>query len=51
MSKKIRTEAVDHLFEAILSLKNKKNVIYFLKMYAPLTSFFLYPNVLRLLKC
>ena len=24
MSKKIRTEAVDHLFEAVLSLKNKQ---------------------------
>ena len=32
MSKKIHTEAVDSLFDAVLSLKNKKNVIYFLKM-------------------
>ena len=29
MSKKLRTEAVDHLFDAIL----RKNVIHFLKMY------------------
>ena len=32
MSKKLRTEAVDHLFDAILSLE--KNVILFLKMSA-----------------
>jgi len=29
MSKKIRTEAVDHLFEAILSLKNKEECYLF----------------------
>ena len=28
MSKKIRTEAVDYLFEAILSLKNKGGYLY-----------------------
>ena len=29
MSKKIRTEAVDHLFEAILCLKNKEECYIF----------------------
>lgn len=33
MSKKLRTEAVDHLFDAILSSRTRKNVIHFLKMY------------------
>ena len=28
MSKKIRTEAVDHLFEAILCLKDKEELLY-----------------------
>ena len=32
MNSKIRTEAVDYLFEAILQLKNKENAIYSLKM-------------------
>lgn len=32
MSKKIRTTEVDHLFDAILTLKIKKNVTHFLKM-------------------
>ena len=31
MSKKIRTEAVDSLFEAILSLQIRKNVMHFLE--------------------
>ena len=36
MSKKIRTEAVDHLFEAILCLKIKRKECYtFLKMFVP----------------
>ncbi len=30
MSKNIRTEAVDHLFEAILCLKDKERVLHFL---------------------
>lgn len=34
MSKKIRTEAVDHLFEAVLSLKDKEECYTFLKMSA-----------------
>lgn len=29
MSKKIRTEAVDYLFNAILSLENKEEMLYF----------------------
>ena len=29
MSKKIRTEAVDYLFSAILSLKDKEGMLYF----------------------
>ena len=33
MSKKIRTEAVDYLFEAILSLENKEECYTFLKIY------------------
>lgn len=33
MSKKLRTEAVDHLFDAILSLQNKEECYTFLKMY------------------
>lgn len=32
MSKNVRTEAVDHLFDAILSLEIKRNVINSLKM-------------------
>ncbi|MEI3412546.1 MAG: YerC/YecD family TrpR-related protein [Blautia sp.] len=40
MSKNIRTEAVDHLFEAILCLKDKEECYTFLKMYARSTSFF-----------
>ena len=35
MSKKIRTEAVDSLFEAILGLQDKENVMHFLRMYVP----------------
>lgn len=47
MGKKIRTEEVDHLFEAILCLKDKENVIRFLRMYVRSTNFFLYHSVLR----
>lgn len=41
MSKKIRTEAVDHLFEAILCLKDKEECYTFLKMCAPSMRFYL----------
>ena len=41
MSKNIRTEAVDHLFEAILCLKDKE----------PLTNFFLYLRDLKWPRC
>ncbi len=34
MSKKLRTEAVDHLFDAILSLENREECYTFLKMSA-----------------
>lgn len=38
MSKKIHTEAVDHLFEAVLCLENKEDVIHSLKMCVRSTS-------------
>ena len=34
MNKKIKTEAVDHLFDAILTLKSPEECYSFLKMYA-----------------
>ena len=33
MSKKLRTEAVDHLFDAILSLENREECYTFFDMY------------------
>lgn len=33
MSKKLRTDAVDHLFDAILSLQNREECYTFLRMY------------------
>lgn len=51
MSKKIRTEAVDYLFDAVLSLENKEECYIFLKIFVQLTSSFLYPSDLKLPKC
>ena len=45
MSKKIHTEAVDHLFEAVLCLKIKKNVIHSLKMCVRSTSCYHFPEI------
>ena len=33
MSKNLKTEAVDHLFDAILCLKDEQSVIHFLRMF------------------
>ena len=39
MSKNVHTEAVNHLFDAILSLENKEECYRFLKMSVPSMSF------------
>ncbi len=51
MSKKIRTEAVDYLFEAILSLKNKGECYTFLRIFVRLTSCCLCHRDLKWQKC
>lgn len=51
MGKKIRTEEVDHLFEAILCLKNKEECYTFLKTYVRSMNFFLCHSVLKLQRC
>ena len=43
MSKKIRTEAVDYLFNAILSLENKEECYTFLKISVRSTNCFRFP--------
>ena len=49
MNKKIQTEAVDHLFEAILSLENKEECYGFFE--ARLMNFSLSPSVTRWHPC
>ena len=51
MSKKIRTEAVDYLFQGILSSKIKRSVIHFLKISVRLMNCFHYHSVLKLQRC
>ena len=47
MSRKIRTEAVDSLFDAVLSLKAEKNATHSLKMSARSMSFYRFHSVLK----
>lgn len=51
MGKKIRTEAVDHLFDGILSLKTKEECYLFLRMCARSMNCFLYLSGLKLRRC
>ncbi len=51
MSKKIRTEAVDYLFNAILSLENKEECYTFLKISVRSTNCFRFPSVLKWQGC
>ena len=51
MSKKIRTEAVDYLFQGILSLKDKEECLHFLKISVRLMNCFHYHSVLKLQRC
>ena len=50
MGKKIRTEEVDHLFEAILCLKNKEECYTFFEDVRSM-NFFLCHSVLKLQRC
>lgn len=51
MNKKIRTEAVDFLFDAILSLQNKEECYTFSRMYARSMSYFLFHSASRSRRC
>lgn len=47
MNKKIKTEAVDHLFEAILTLRTPEEYYIFLRMCARSTSCYPCPSAMR----
>lgn len=47
MNKKLKTEAVDHLFQAILTLKIPTNAIAFSRMYAQLMNFYHFPRDMK----
>lgn len=47
MNKKIKTEAVDHLFQAILTLKNPEECYIFFETYVRLMSSYLCHSVMR----
>ena len=51
MSKKIRTEAVDHLFEAILCLKDKEECYTFFEDVCTVNELFLYHRDLKWQRC
>lgn len=51
MNKKLRTEAVDFLFDAVLSLKDREECYTFLKMYARSMRSYHCPSGLRWLRC
>lgn len=51
MSKKIRTEAVDYLFQGILSLEDKEECYTFLKISVRLMNYFHYHSDLKLQRC
>ncbi len=51
MGKKIRTEEVDHLFEAILCLKNKEECYTFFEDVCTINKLFLCHSVLKLQRC
>ena len=52
MSKKIRTEAVDYLFNAILSLENKEECILFFEDICTINELlFAFPSVLKWQGC
>ena len=51
MSKKIRTEAVDYLFSAILSLKDKEECYTFLKISVRSMNYFRFLSGLRWRRC
>lgn len=48
MSKKLKTEAVDHLFECIYVCRTERNVIHFLRMCVRSMNCFLYHSDLKL---
>lgn len=51
MVKQLKSEPVDHLFEAILTLKSKEECYSFLKICVQSMSCSLFPSVLKLLPC
>jgi uncharacterized protein YerC len=51
MGKTIRTEAVDHFFDAVMTLENKRSVIVFLKMYVRLTKSYHFLRDMKLPRC
>lgn len=51
MNKKIKTDAVDSLFQAILALENKDECYAFLRIYVRLTNFYRFLSVMKLPVC
>ena len=51
MNNKLKTQAVEQLFQAILSLKDLDEGTISLRMYVQLTRFYPYPRDLRLPRC
>lgn len=51
MSKKLRTEAVDHLFDAILSLQNKEECYTFFEDVCTVNELLSYHRDLKLRRC
>ena len=47
MNKKIKTEAVDHLFQAILALKSPEDATAFLRMCVQSMKFFPFHSAMR----